>query len=172
MFGKKFLLAHLFFFADFRMRRTSLVAPALQKRSQNALKELDRLLADAKDFPINYNHYYTDTVHMKRQQRMLEQLEGFAPEVVTPDEWEKTSPKDVIESAVDNWGNCTTADMEDFSCEEALDCLLAIYEVSTIMYPCFNVSYLLTNISIGPTENFHRQYNDPGHRATHRPRFA
>lgn len=107
----------------------------MQQRSRDALKELDKLLADARDFPINYNHYYTDTVHMKRQQRMLEQLEGFAPEAVTPDEWENTSPKEVIESAIETWGNCTTADMEDFSCEEALDCLLAIYEVSIVAYP-------------------------------------
>lgn len=111
------------------MPRSSLVAPALQQRCQDALKELDKLLADARDFPINYNHYYTDTVHMKRQQRMLEQLGGFAPDAEDIEDWENASGEDIIKTAIHNWGNSTTADMEDFSCEEALDCLLAIYQV-------------------------------------------
>lgn len=109
--------------------RSSLVAPALQKRCQKALKELDKLLADCKDFPINYNDYYTNNVHMKRQQRMLEQLEEFTPEEVNIDAYENLSAKEVVKTAIHNWGNSTTADMEDFSCEEALDCLLAIYQV-------------------------------------------
>lgn len=66
---------------------------------------------------------------MKRQQRMLEQLGDFAPDDIVLDEWESTSAREVIKTAVHNWGNSTTADMEDFSCEEALDCLLAIYQV-------------------------------------------
>ncbi|KAG8157162.1 hypothetical protein KVR01_012870 [Diaporthe batatas] len=107
---------------------SSLVAPALQQRSQDALKELDKLLTDVRDFPINYNHYYTDTVHTKRQQRMLEQLGDFVPDDTNCPIW-NASAKDVIKTAVNNWGNATTADMEDFSCEEALDCLLAIYQV-------------------------------------------
>lgn len=117
----------------FLFSRSSLVAPALQERCQDALKELDKLLADAKDFPINYNHYYTDTVHMKRQQRMLEQLGDFAPDDIALEDWESTSVRDVVKTAVHNWGNSTTADMEDFSCEEALDCLLAIYQVWFVM---------------------------------------
>lgn len=106
-----------------------MVAPALQQRCQEALAELDKLLADCKDFPINYNHYYTDTVHMKRQQRMLEQLGDHVPDDFDFDDQGKYSTQDVVKTAISNWGNSTTADMEDFSCEEALDCLLAIYQV-------------------------------------------
>lgn len=116
------------------MPRSSLVAPALQQRCHDALKEMDKLLADARDFPINYNHYYTDTVHMKRQRRMLEQLGNFAPELGDIEDWENASGEDIIKTAIHNWGNSTTADMEDFSCEEALDCLLAIYQVSPIIH--------------------------------------
>ncbi|KAJ0107245.1 hypothetical protein J7T55_007615 [Diaporthe amygdali] len=108
---------------------SSMVAPALQQRCQEALAELDKLLADCKDFPINYNHYYTDTVHMKRQQRMLEQLGDHVPDDIDFDDQGKYSTQDVVKTAISNWGNSTTADMEDFSCEEALDCLLAIYQV-------------------------------------------
>lgn len=129
MSGKSLLFARLLQITHILGPRSALVAPALQERCQDALKELDKLLADAKDFPINYNHYYTDTVHMKRQQRMLEQLGDFAPDDIVLDEWESTSAREVIKTAVHNWGNSTTADMEDFSCEEALDCLLAIYQV-------------------------------------------
>jgi hypothetical protein len=63
---------------------------------------LTSFLVDAQDFPINYNHYYTDTVHMKRQQRMVNQLEGFAPEYASDSEWENTSPQEIIENAVEN----------------------------------------------------------------------
>ncbi|KAG6362736.1 hypothetical protein INS49_007829 [Diaporthe citri] len=108
---------------------SSLVAPVLQQRCKDALSELDKLLADSRDFPINYNNYYTESVHIKRQKRMLEQLGDYANEDVDDEEWIETSAKDVVKNAVSNWGNSTTADMEDFSCEEALDCLLAIYEV-------------------------------------------
>lgn len=71
-----------------------------------------------------------DTVHIKRQERMLQQLGEFAPDDMDGLEW-NTGPKEVIKTAISNWGNSTTADMEDFSCEEALDCLLAIYQVCT-----------------------------------------
>lgn len=146
--------------------RSPLIAPALQQRCQDALNELDKLLADSKDFPINYNHYYMDTVHMKRQQRMLEQLGDFAPadEEFGTEEWENASAKDVIKTAVSNWGNSTTADMEDFSCEEALDCLLAIYQVRIIVH--FSSLRPIAYISL------HRRCYHSGHRATHRPRSA
>lgn len=108
------------------MRRSSLVAPALEQRSKLALEELDKLLADAKDFPINYNNYYTDTIQTKRRERMLEQLQNCTPGV---HEQRWTTTTQIIETTVENWFDADTADMEDFSCNEALDCLAAIYEV-------------------------------------------
>lgn len=99
--------------------------------------ELDKLIQDRKDFPINYNHYYTDTVHKKRQDRITAQIREQIPE-----DFHQSSQRcsagnhypwiDVnleINRIVRNWAEEVTPNMEDFSCNEALDCLLAIYKV-------------------------------------------
>lgn len=39
---------------------------ALKNRRTAALLELERSIEDAKSFPINYNRYYTDTIHKQR----------------------------------------------------------------------------------------------------------
>lgn len=47
---------------------------ALKKRHDKAIEELDRLAEDIYDYPINYNHYYTDTIrklHTKRNESTL-----------------------------------------------------------------------------------------------------
>ncbi|KAL1871944.1 hypothetical protein Daus18300_004580 [Diaporthe australafricana] len=106
---------------------SSTVLPALQQHKQDALAELGKLLFDRKSFPINYNHHYTDTIHQKRRERITKQLEKHMPDVYTLRHLD--GPKKVIEKALQHWGTSAPVDMEDFSCEEALDCLLAIYKL-------------------------------------------
>ena len=104
---------------------TCLVQDALKLRYDNVLLELERIIEDTKDYPINYNHYYTETIYKRRQERnknavascienatTLERLEGFM------------SNHSSARVDVNNDPN-----MENFSCEEALDCLFAIYKV-------------------------------------------
>lgn len=118
-----------------------MVLPILRQHRQAALEELDKLLQDRKDFPINYNHYYTDTIHKKRQERFQSQLEkhmdvggqiGMGQAFEVPDGkvyHDSVHFPTVISETVSNWSKSVTPDMEKFSCEEALDSLLAIYKV-------------------------------------------
>lgn len=105
------------------------VLPSLEQHRQAALDELDKLLADCKSFPINYNHYYTDTIFKKRQERLERQLEKHVPADFLMKRWDNAAAEVVVSETVQSWGVTATADMEAFSCEEALDCLLAIYKV-------------------------------------------
>lgn len=43
--------------------RASLVQDALQARYDSATQEIEKILDDVRSFPINYNHYYTDTIN-------------------------------------------------------------------------------------------------------------
>ncbi|KAI0156558.1 interferon-induced GTP-binding protein Mx [Xylariaceae sp. FL1272] len=82
-----------------------LLADELQRQRASAYKELDQLLRDNKDYPVNYNHYFTDNLQKRRAARMKAQLQAQA-----------CSQKSAV-------------DMDDFSCEEALAALQSIYKV-------------------------------------------
>lgn len=101
-------------------------------RREAAHQELDKLLRDRRDFPINYNHIYTDTITTKRRNRFHKQLSQQYEKKVNVDGYPNSSNyKSIFNKAVDDWGISHAVDMEVFSCEEALDCLLAIYKVGT-----------------------------------------
>ncbi|TRX91704.1 hypothetical protein FHL15_007486 [Xylaria flabelliformis] len=91
------------------------VGGALKERRKAASDELRKILDDNKSAPINYNHYYTDTLQKRRDARSKPQPQytfgaaEFQPSLATPLQ--------------------ITTNMESFSCEEALDCLMSIYKV-------------------------------------------
>ncbi|KAJ4414972.1 hypothetical protein N0V82_007621 [Gnomoniopsis sp. IMI 355080] len=96
-------------------------------REHEALEELKNLIQDLKELPINYNHYYTDNIHKKRQDRLLTQLRGHIPAEYRVNGTVNTTK--VVEETVAKWGESLDADMEKFACEEALDCMIAFYKV-------------------------------------------
>lgn len=121
-----------------------MVSPKLKERMQAAKNELERLINDSKDFPMNYNSAYTDIIYKKRQDRFKNQLtphlltqEMTASQLVANALMQANPPvmtasqnvANALMQAVARWGESAATDMEEFSCEEALDCLLAIYEV-------------------------------------------
>lgn len=109
-----------------------MIRPIIKQRHQAALEELEKLLQDRTDFPINYNHYFTDIIHKKRQERLQIQLgqhADVADKYVSEGFIDDEDVPHIIRDAVSKWGNSVTSDMEKFSCEEALDSLLAIYKV-------------------------------------------
>lgn len=125
----------------------------LKDRREAAFTELDKLFQDRRDFPINYNHYYTDTVHKKRQERIKAQMKRHIPK-----DFHQSTQKcsvgphyswiDVhqeLDKIVRCWAGNATPDMERFSCEEALDCLMAIYKVGGLNLPRF--LFLTSNLS-------------------------
>ncbi|KKY37464.1 putative interferon-induced gtp-binding protein mx [Diaporthe ampelina] len=121
--------------------RTSMIAGALEDRKEAAIQELTKLIKDKKAVPINYNHCYTDKVHEKRTERVEVQLKKYVPEKISAaastrrcslgDHYYKpaTDTKEELDRAISKWKDSVTADMEEFSCEESLDCLEAIYKV-------------------------------------------
>lgn len=108
----------------------STILPTIKSRRRSAYDELEKLMTDANNFPINYNHYYTDTVGNQRQDRQKAALteciggtvDGVGNLKAAP------TPSD-MERIVAKFQERTDPDMENFSCEEALDCLVAIYKV-------------------------------------------
>lgn len=107
----------------------STILPALEKHRRSALDELDKLLVDCKAFPINYNHYYTDNITLKRQGRIKKKLRKAVPDKYRSSILKETAdPEAIINLLIQGLDGCDP-DMEDTSCEEALDCLLAIYKV-------------------------------------------
>ncbi|ROW11295.1 hypothetical protein VMCG_00863 [Cytospora schulzeri] len=116
---------------------SSLVLGSLKQRRQDALDELEKLIQDKKEPPINYNHYYTDTVHRKRQERMKTELKKHIPDDLQSsfqrcsvgNHYPKIDASHEIDLIVTRWADTVTPDMEEVSILEALDCLMAIYKV-------------------------------------------
>lgn len=152
---------------------------AMKSRKRMALRELARLIKDKNSIPINYNHYYTENVHKSRGKRLGDQLEKHVPNAshLNPPKCSlgnhyyhsQTDTKGELGRVISQWSDAVSADMEDFSCEEALDCLKAIYKVnppgppSNILHVQFILSRssALTNHQTGPNEGLHGQRHGP-----------
>jgi hypothetical protein len=151
-----------------RLLRRSLLVDEMRKQRTSAFNELTQLIQDNKEYPINYNHYFTDNIQKRRQQKMRAQLQGVLPEPPAPsrcsvgNHYPQYNVGNVLEKVVSAWGQRTTADMGDFSCEEALGHLLSIYKVRlntsiALLYVCCSCSRIL----IGPREDICCQCDDP-----------
>ncbi|KAE9378323.1 dynamin family protein-like protein [Stipitochalara longipes BDJ] len=111
---------------------------ALKERSHLASEELAKIMEDIKGYPINYNHYYTDTIKRRRQNRqriaIKETAEKASKTTVLQEQSPFESPRVTTTVDIDQFVQSLAEDndnnMENFSCEEALDCLFAIYKVS------------------------------------------
>lgn len=94
-------------------------------------------MQDLESFPINYNHYYTHTIHKRRTARDDTALEtaiksGIASEKVMCS-CNRCSYKEVtisVEKIIQDLHKNANPNMEDVGCEDALDCLFAIYKVN------------------------------------------
>jgi GTPase SAR1 family protein len=114
---------------------SSIIEDALNARLADALKYLKVLVKELKQHPINYNHYYTTTITARRRERreeiLAKALESATTETnihTSSNEWVKSQSIDV-EAVINQSFDQSNPNMEDFSCEEALDCLHAIYKV-------------------------------------------
>ena len=114
--------------------RQSLVQDTLKVRYDSALEELGRIVEDNKSYPINYNHYYTETINERRQKRQKAFLAQAIEDATTHEKVDVrlpnlTSASVDVNRAVEAYSKSIDPDMEKFGCEEALDCVFAIYEV-------------------------------------------
>ena len=118
--------------ADIRARLwSSQIQDGLIARNIAAFQELDKIMEDIQNYPINYNHYYTDTINKQRQARQKKSLAECI-------QWAATHKKDYsnntttsfdVNRVVESYSGSIDPNMEKLSCEEALDCLLSIYKV-------------------------------------------
>ena len=117
----------------------SLVQDALKARYENAFQELKRIIEDTRSYPINYNHYYTDTIYKRRQERDKTSLASCIEDATTHEHLDgchsnHTSASVDVSEAITAFSQGIDPNMENVSCEEALDCLYAIYKVSQLGY--------------------------------------
>ena len=112
--------------------RHSLVEDALKARYDSALEELGRIMEDNKSYPINYNHYYTETISERRQERQKASLAQCIEDATTREKLDEphTAASVDVNRAIEAYSKRIDPNMQNVSCEEALDCVLAIYEVS------------------------------------------
>lgn len=105
---------------DIRPRLMSFhILDKLKIREQAALEERGKFKEERKSYPVNYNHYYNDTIkkrrHRRQQIRFARGISGLAPE---------------IEAYIEEKWYGGGADKDQYSGEEALDCLYSIYKVN------------------------------------------
>ena len=108
---------------------------AFNQRLKAALQELQRLIQDQKDYPINYNHYFTDTVNALRKYTLESSLKESVEAATTHKHLvgchsTHTSASIDISKAVQSLMPKMDHNMENVSCGEALDHALALYKVS------------------------------------------
>jgi len=89
-----------------------------------SIHELKLITDDLKSYPINYNHYYTDTIKKRRQFRESKYL-AESIEAATKHQRlhgchsTHTSTSIDVGQAVDRYSQCSDPDMEKYSCEGA-----------------------------------------------------
>ena len=110
----------------------TLFQDALDTRRNGSMQELGQIMKDIESYPINYNHYYTDTIAKRRLARNKTTLAQCIKDATSYEVTNDGTSVDV-DKVVESYSHRIDPDMEKYSCEEALDCLLAIYKVSSLL---------------------------------------
>jgi GTP-binding protein EngB required for normal cell division len=120
---------------DVRTRLSTLkVNEALAVRRQAAIDELAQISRDRKDFPMEYNHYYTDNVQKNRKKRMEGTLTQCIENATSRSRLpgcnsDHTSAEVDVVAAVTLFQRDVNPDMVRHSCDEVLDYMVSIYKV-------------------------------------------
>ena len=118
--------------------QATLVQDKLKDRYNKASQELKLLIEDVQSYPMNYNHYYTDTLYKRRQGRDKASLATCIQDATLHTvlkgctSSEHTTASIDIDKATDAYSQSIDRNMENISCEGALDSLFAIYKVSQL----------------------------------------
>ena len=113
---------------------SSQMETAFNERCKAASEELDSLIRDIKDYPINYNHYFTDTVNKLHAATLEASLEESIDKATTHKHLDgcqstHTSASVNVKEAVRSFLPKVDPSMENVSCGAALDHALALYKV-------------------------------------------
>ena len=118
---------------------SSQIEDAIKRRIENALEELGKIMNEVHCHPINYNHYYTEKISQTRLERTKAEITRCIQGAMTTEDVPcaysskypyHSIPKLDTEAALKLFTDKHEVNMENFSCSEVLDCLLAIYKVS------------------------------------------
>ncbi|KAI0201806.1 interferon-induced GTP-binding protein Mx [Astrocystis sublimbata] len=112
----------------------SKISDALKDRRQAAFCELNLIEKDRRSFPTTYNHYYTDTIFKRRQERQKGLLTKSLEAGKVPWDSQEGFTAVKVEQVIASFSGCVEPDMESFSCEDALDCVVAIYKEQQKIY--------------------------------------
>ena len=115
---------------------SSKVEDALKLRFDDSVREMERIMEDIRSYPITYNHYYTDTIKKRRRERKEKSAEHVPPPASASN---LTSTPMYLGKASRGYSKEVSLDMEDHSCEEALDCLYSIYKVSGVVRSSWSI---------------------------------
>ncbi|KAH9877555.1 hypothetical protein IAQ61_002922 [Plenodomus lingam] len=115
------------------------VEEAVKTRCMAAAKELGQILDDLREHPINYNHYYTDTIERCRMSRESQSLATCLENATTHTRLpgchsDHTSASVDIDRICAEFSQSRNPDMDIYGCEGALDGLIAIYKVHQKVY--------------------------------------
>lgn len=125
--------------------RISLVQDRLKERHDDAIQELGKIMEDVKSYPINYNHYYTDTLAKRRLERQEKSLEKCLEDATSHTRLpgchsDHASASIDVKQVIANHSKATDPNMENVTSEEALDSLYSIYKVSCSPRACPAIS--------------------------------
>lgn len=114
------------------------IRDALNERNEASLQELKKIMEDIKSYPINYNHYYTDTIKGRRQARDKESLaksiaDATTETVIEINDARHTEKNVDVAQVLAKYTERRDPNMELYSSEEALDCVFSIYKVWEIL---------------------------------------
>jgi hypothetical protein len=113
---------------DVHARLWPQIEEQLRARKTAALGELVKLAEDLQMDPINYNHYYIDTVQKRRHERLAKSSLSLVRDVVKCSK-NGYSDTEALKLTLDTDLKGIERDMERHSCDEILDCVSAIYKV-------------------------------------------
>ena len=125
---------------------SSKMEDALRSRFDGSAKEIEKIMEDIKSYPITYNHYYTDTIKKRRREReekcLANCIDSTTQHVLLPGcNSNHTSAQVDSGKAAQEYSNAVDPDMENHTCEEALDCLYSIYKVSDFVRSSSRLSF-------------------------------
>jgi GTPase SAR1 family protein len=120
--------------------QTSLIQDVLKNRNAAAYKELGLIMEDINSYPINYNRYYTEAIKMRHREKERDRLQDSINKATTHTHLpnctsDHTSASVDVAQALHNFHmQNDDQDMEQYSSEFILDCVLAIYKVCQPAY--------------------------------------
>ena len=100
---------------------------ALKARKHAGSEEIARIMKDHDGYPINYNKQYTEVIKSRNDKRERSSSDVATSRTPVPDD---DYNEQLLTSKIDNRNRNSNKDMEVHTCENALDGLDAIYEVS------------------------------------------